>query len=902
MGKELKRMNYFDGLFLKSEDYRQDKDYIKRVHGLHNRYLHTWGIVSGLEVKPVLESSMEVVVTEGVALDLADGEIYGTDLKESTGRQILIYEGHPDNPLDLSEYRAGENIYIYVSYYEEGADRDNEKGQGREIHIWEKGKISHSNKKPLNRKKDIILARVVPRNVTRETVNSDGNITHYDEAVIDNTCIFENDIDGTPLRIGAGPRAKVLALKQFKFKLGEDIKNIPWIAHIIQKDPNTTPLALNSDCVKFKNNVIIQKDLSFSGQLIYRNKNGEVQKEFLTKEPIFQLNSPPKDSKGDEIGKEWKLRDGGFEVFRGGTNGSPDARIVWSEADKVWKAGLGNDLSQIFYGSERDVLINKSFADNLHKHSKLVTSKGTILSADSSGDISALLDMALPEKNLFFKSETLGLFGERIAFANLNIEGPVLTGSRQGILGTTEDGQKAVLTWKSLDSRVRVGIGTVNPADTLEVCGSSRILGSHNPIKLTSEWTGFPDITANQAEICNDTTTHKALMIVGNQSAGQGRKVAVWDRLDVNGVMKVIGNMQLSKGLNPSTGTGNKGIVFPSDPGGGSGDNARIQYYPRSGEACTLEIGTSNDSDDNIFLNSSGNIGIGTTTPKDKFDVSGWARFNSGSNPIRLTSQWSGFPDTSSKNAEISNDTDKKKALVIGGNRSAGTGSKVSIWDRLEVNGSLEAKGNFQVNGAIVPGVGNCDVKGIMFPRDPQGGGGDAAWIRYYSDTLRGGGENMTLEIGISNDDRTETTTRSYFVSTCPYSWVTNPCGYWKTETVTILGNKGDRMRFRASGGTYIEGNFYYTSTRECKENIGSLEMETVKNAVEQLEPVEFNFKGDNERTTIGFIAEDAPDMLTSGDKKAISPIEILTVLVSEVKDQEKMINKLKKKVAALKA
>lgn len=899
MGKELKRMNYFDGLSLRAEDYRQDKDYIKRTQGLHNRYLHTWGIVSGLEVKPVLESSMEVIVTEGAALDLADGEINGTGLRESTGRQILIYEGHPDNPLDLSEYRAGENIYIFVSYCEEGADRDNEKGQGREIHIWEKGKISHSNKKPPDRKKDIILGRVVPRKVTRETINSDGSSTIYEEAVIDNTCIFQNDVDGKALRVGAGPRAKVLALEQFKFRMDEDTKDMPWIAHVGHAEPEPAQLIFNSAWVKFKNGVTINKDLSFAGQLIYRNKDGEILKEFLAKEPFFQLNSLIEDSEHD---KEWKLRDGGMEVFRGGTGSFPDARIVWSEADKVWRAGLGNDLSLIFYGPEREALINKSFADNLHKHSKLATSKGTVLSVDNSGDISAFLDMALPEKNILSSSEISGLFGERKPFASLDIEGPVLTGAGQGLLGTTGDSQKAVLTWKSLDDKVRVGIGTANPSDTLEVCGSSRILGSRNPIKLTSEWTGFPDITANQAEICNDTTTHKALMLVGNQSAGQGRKVAVWDRLDVNGAMEVIGNMQLSKCLSPSTGPGNKGIVFSSDPGGGSGDSARIQYYPNTGEACTLEIGTSNDSDDNIYINSSGNTGIGTLVPKDRFDVSGGARFNSGSNPIRFTSGWSGFPDISSKNAEISNDTNKYKALLMGGNRSAGTGSKVSIWDKLEVNGSLVAKGDFQVRGAIVPGVGNCDVKGIMFPRDPKGGGGDAAWIRYYSDTLRGGGENMTLELGISNDDRTEKITRSYFVSECPYSWVTNPCGYWKTEEVTIIGNKGDRMSFRASGGTYIEGGFYNTSTRECKENISKLEEEAARNAIEQLEPVEFNFRGDRSRITMGFIAEDMPDMLTAGDKKAISPFEIITVLVSEVKEQEKMISYLKKKVAALKA
>jgi Chaperone of endosialidase len=52
---------------------------------------------------------------------------------------------------------------------------------------------------------------------------------------------------------------------------------------------------------------------------------------------------------------------------------------------------------------------------------------------------------------------------------------------------------------------------------------------------VSSGWTGFPDAVTNQAEISNDTGTYKTLMIVGNRSAGVGRRVSVWDRLEVNG-------------------------------------------------------------------------------------------------------------------------------------------------------------------------------------------------------------------------------------------------------------------------------------------------------------------------------------------------------------------------------
>lgn len=87
-----------------------------------------------------------------------------------------------------------------------------------------------------------------------------------------------------------------------------------------------------------------------------------------------------------------------------------------------------------------------------------------------------------------------------------------------------------------------VGIGTANPADRLDVAGSLRILTGSNPIRFTPGWTGFPDAVTDQAEISNDTGTYRTLMIVGNKSAGLGRRVSVWDRLEVNGLLSANGN------------------------------------------------------------------------------------------------------------------------------------------------------------------------------------------------------------------------------------------------------------------------------------------------------------------------------------------------------------------------
>ena len=65
------------------------------------------------------------------------------------------------------------------------------------------------------------------------------------------------------------------------------------------------------------------------------------------------------------------------------------------------------------------------------------------------------------------------------------------------------------------------------------------------------------------------------------------------------------------------------GIQFPPDPGGGLNDAAWIRYYSRQGEACTLELGVSNDPDDHIALMPSGCVGIGTNAPQKKLDVNG---------------------------------------------------------------------------------------------------------------------------------------------------------------------------------------------------------------------------------------------------------------------------------------
>jgi hypothetical protein len=115
-----------------------------------------------------------------------------------------------------------------------------------------------------------------------------------------------------------------------------------------------------------------------------------------------------------------------------------------------------------------------------------------------------------------------------------------------------------------------------------------------------------------------------------------GKDVAVSSayKLDVSGA---INSTSLNTGIitstsyiRPSAGSGNNGIIFPENPGGNSGDVAWIKYYPRSGEACSLEIGINNNADDHIILQpNAGCVGINKVPESAyKLDVEGSIKFN----------------------------------------------------------------------------------------------------------------------------------------------------------------------------------------------------------------------------------------------------------------------------------
>jgi hypothetical protein len=126
-----------------------------------------------------------------------------------------------------------------------------------------------------------------------------------------------------------------------------------------------------------------------------------------------------------------------------------------------------------------------------------------------------------------------------------------------------------------------------------------------------------------------------------------------------------------------------------------------------------------------LFVDKNGNVGVGTADPGDnKLRVSGSVEMG-GANPIRFTPEWSGFTNLGlnhrTNTAEISNDTNSAKALMIGGNSSAGADRRqVKIWDDLKVpNGDVTAKSltlttkSLTISGDTVP-LTNAPVRFLV--------------------------------------------------------------------------------------------------------------------------------------------------------------------------------------------
>jgi len=109
------------------------------------------------------------------------------------------------------------------------------------------------------------------------------------------------------------------------------------------------------------------------------------------------------------------------------------------------------------------------------------------------------------------------------------------------------------------------------------------------------------------------------------------------------------------------------------------------------------------------------------------------------------------------------------------------------------------------------------------------------------------------------------------------------------------IGTLSPNHPLEMGSGAHVTSGGVWTnvSSREHKDNIRELTLNEAMEALDRLEPVQFNYKIDEEDNYLGFIAEDVPAVVASKDRKGLSPMDIVAVLTKVVQAQQRKIEAL---------
>lgn len=168
----------------------------------------------------------------------------------------------------------------------------------------------------------------------------------------------------------------------------------------------------------------------------------------------------------------------------------------------------------------------------------------------------------------------------------------------------------------SLAVNNNVGIGTNSPQDRLDVAGEIRILTNSNPIRFSSSWSAFPDNATKQAEISNDTSHYKTLMIVGNKSGGGARKVGVWDELTVNGDLIVTNKLTVNNTVSLKGSSNTAGLTVDASGNVSMGGTLAVTGSSTLSGSLTVNNAVYLKGSPNtagLTVNASGNVSMGGT-------------------------------------------------------------------------------------------------------------------------------------------------------------------------------------------------------------------------------------------------------------------------------------------------
>lgn len=144
---EIKRPNYYNSQFLVDTDFNDEQLYHKQMRRFHNRSLHTWGIVEGLNVERVTGQN-QVTVSPGTAID-------------RLGQEIVLPER--SGAIGLDKFDAGAQVYVVLKYADvtDPSDKSDSQGEGGRYKRWtERPEVYPLPAEPAADSPEVVLAVV----------------------------------------------------------------------------------------------------------------------------------------------------------------------------------------------------------------------------------------------------------------------------------------------------------------------------------------------------------------------------------------------------------------------------------------------------------------------------------------------------------------------------------------------------------------------------------------------------------------------------------------------------------------------------------------------------------------------------------------------------------------------
>jgi len=114
------------------------------------------------------------------------------------------------------------------------------------------------------------------------------------------------------------------------------------------------------------------------------------------------------------------------------------------------------------------------------------------------------------------------------------------------------------------------------------------------------------------------------------------------------------------------------------------------------------------------------------------------------------------------------------------------------------------------------------------------------------------------------------------------------------------IGTKTPQATLDVQGNAFVLGNLEMGSSREYKEDIRALELEEAMDTLRELRPVKFHYTVDPDEESVGFIAEEVPDLVATNSRKSLSTMDVVAVLAKVAQEQQKVIEQLTLKITDL--